>query len=209
MIVYCCPKCKMVDLGEENEQKNCMKCGSSMFSLGIQSSEWNKLSNDQMKEVVKSSAGMEDSGIDESGKIEEIEVEKNVNSTSNSVDSNPIAEKPILKQAVRTKGIVEETSDFPDKSFYNEERYSRLSIAALICSLFGCTSIVGIILGTIDLVQGSRTGDRRKKALSIAAIALGAAIIILGFAFTVGSSANRYIQMQKTTETIVEYENED
>ncbi|MBQ8667495.1 MAG: DUF4190 domain-containing protein [Lachnospiraceae bacterium] len=162
-----------------------------------------------MKEVVKSSAGMEDSGIDESGKIEEIEIEKNVNSTSNSVDSNAIAEKPILKQAVRTKGIVEETSDFPDKSFYNEERYSRLSIAALICSIFGCTSIVGIILGTIDLVQGSRTGDRRKKALSIAAIVLGAAIIILGFAFTVGSSANRYIQMQKTTETIVEYENED
>lgn len=52
MIVFCCPKCKMVDIGNEGDEKLCMKCDVPMLSLGISSSEWNSYDNDRMKMAI-------------------------------------------------------------------------------------------------------------------------------------------------------------
>ena len=52
MIVYCCPKCKIVDIGNENEEKQCLMCSGPMLSLGISSSDWNNYDNNQMKAAI-------------------------------------------------------------------------------------------------------------------------------------------------------------
>ena len=84
------------------------------------------------------------------------------------------------------------------------KRFTGLSVAALICSILGCVSIVGIILGIIDLVQGYKTGDNRRKLLSVAAITVGTVIFVITFSYTIGSSTGRYIEMQRATETMTE-----
>lgn len=71
-----------------------------------------------------------------------------------------------------------------------------LSIAAFILSLLGCTSIIGLILGIVDVTKK----DGRKKGLSIAAIIIGA-IFTLSTFITVpvsisimGPSLSRYTE---------------
>ena len=236
MIVFCCPKCKMTDIGEENEIKNCMRCGIQMLSLGISSVEWNDLTSDQMKEAVetcvRSQSTQEDTKEEEKHESDDIIGPQKQNLTDqdegktghNFFEDHTIAEatqgcdnipldfsidevlspEQVSKKASRTKKTVEASSLPLNETFKNEGKYTRLSIAALVCSILGCVSVVGIILGIIDLVQGARSGDNRKKALSITAIAVGTAMIIICFLFTIGSSANRYFEMQRMTETIVE-----
>ena len=53
---------------------------------------------------------------------------------------------------------------------------SGLSIAAFILSLLGCTSIVGLILGIVDLTKK----DERKKGLSIAAVIISSLVLVGG-----------------------------
>lgn len=77
---------------------------------------------------------------------------------------------------------------------------SGLSIAALICSLFGCTAIVGLILAIIDL--GKK--DDKKKTGSIAALVIcGIWVILLLFASCSSSSGTNKATptQQVTTET--------
>lgn len=236
MIVFCCPKCKITDIGEENEIKNCIRCGIKMVSLGISSAEWNNLTSDQMKEAVescvKSQSAQEDTKQEEVHGSEKNKEPRKQNLTeqgeesitndfsqdhliakatqereNNLLDSTideVLSPKPESKKISRTKKAVEESNVPSDRSFDNEGRFTKLSIAALVCSILGCVSVMGIILGIIDIVQGARSGDNRKKALSITAIAVGTAIIIICFLFTIGSSANRYFEMLRMTETIVE-----
>ena len=52
MLVFCCPNCKYVDVGEEYDDVKCAKCGASMLSLGLSTLEWNQLDNDQMKKTI-------------------------------------------------------------------------------------------------------------------------------------------------------------
>ncbi len=52
MIVYSCQNCKWLDIGEEGEEKNCMKCNSNMLSLGITTAEWNSYSDTQKDTVI-------------------------------------------------------------------------------------------------------------------------------------------------------------
>lgn len=52
MVVFFCPKCKMLDMGNENEEKRCMSCNTLMLSLGISSLEWNSLDESRMKEII-------------------------------------------------------------------------------------------------------------------------------------------------------------
>ncbi len=63
-------------------------------------------------------------------------------------------------------------------------KFSGMSIAAFICSFFGCIGIAGIVLGIIDLTKK----DGRKRGLAIAAIIIGAIMTIGSFAALGGSS---------------------
>lgn len=53
--------------------------------------------------------------------------------------------------------------------------HSGLSIAAFICALLGCTSVIGFILGIADLI----VNKRRKHGLSIAAIVIASFWILI------------------------------
>lgn len=53
--------------------------------------------------------------------------------------------------------------------------HSGLSIAAFICALLGCTSVIGFILGIADLI----VNKKRKHGLSIAAIVIASFWIII------------------------------
>ena len=53
--------------------------------------------------------------------------------------------------------------------------HSGLSIAAFICALLGCTSVIGFVLGVVDLI----VNRRRKHGLSIAAIIIASFWIII------------------------------
>lgn len=220
MIVYCCPKCKLVDLGEENEWKNCMRCGSPMQSLGISTSEWNKYSQAQMAEAVDGFVAehggvaaseiardtvpedhdtaapeivtekIEEPYVDDGPatvQLEETSYDKVRPKDSDAKDSAPKVSGSQVPS--RRKSV---SSDADAGAVDNSGRVSKLSIAAFICALLGCSSTVGVILGIVDLVQGSRRNDNRKKGLSIAAIAVGSGLILLIFAATIGGAGSRY-----------------
>ncbi len=51
----------------------------------------------------------------------------------------------------------------------NQGKVTGLSIAAFVLSMLGCTSLIGIILGIVDLAHK----DGRSKELSIVAISFG------------------------------------
>ena len=67
-------------------------------------------------------------------------------------------------------------------------KFSPMSIAALVLSILFCTSIIGIILGIIDLTKK----DGRKKGLSIAAVSVGGLFLLLSIvAAASGPSENK------------------
>ena len=66
-----------------------------------------------------------------------------------------------------------------------KKRFSGLSIAALVVSLFGWVAIAGVVLGIIDLVQAKGETEPKRHGLSIAAIVIGA----LTYVFLLGSIA--------------------
>ncbi|MBR6160032.1 MAG: DUF4190 domain-containing protein [Lachnospiraceae bacterium] len=188
-----------------------------MLSLGITSAEWNDYSPERMKAVV-------DDRVDEYNRLntprEELlparepepgappkEVrpafeaqreEKPAHAPKAPVQPTPVAARPVAAAPVpaRRKSIQEPAERFNAATASgNEGRFTKLSIAAFVCSVLGCTVIIGIILGTVDLIQGSQQGDNRKKGLSIAAIAVGAALIIFGSVFTFTGAGQSYIDM--------------
>lgn len=63
------------------------------------------------------------------------------------------------------------------QSQYNNKKAgtSGLGIAALILSILGCTSLIGLILGIVDVTRK----DNKKKGISVAAIVIGGVWIII------------------------------
>ncbi len=76
---------------------------------------------------------------------------------------------------------------------------STLSILALVFSFLGCLSLVGVILGIVDLTQK----DGRKKGLSIAAVVIGS-IILLFIILVIGIGSSN----SKDKKSSVEYRDE-
>lgn len=69
--------------------------------------------------------------------------------------------------------------------------HSGLSIAAFICALLGCTSVIGFILGIADLI----VNKRRKHGLSIAAIVIASFWILI--AIVVNGASLSTLQSKK------------
>ncbi|MCR5267178.1 MAG: DUF4352 domain-containing protein [Lachnospiraceae bacterium] len=78
----------------------------------------------------------------------------------------------------------EEPAGNPRNTYNNSKlataNVSKLSIAALIVSLFGCLSPIGVILGIVDLTKK----DGKSKVLSIIAIAIGSFMLIMSILAT-------------------------
>ena len=52
MFIYSCIDCKYVDIMEINGEKKCPRCGGLFISLGISTSEWNKLDIEQSRKLI-------------------------------------------------------------------------------------------------------------------------------------------------------------
>ena len=85
-----------------------------------------------------------------------------------------------------------------------KQKNSKLSIWAFVLSLLGCTSIVGLILGIIDMAQGNKT---QKHGLSIAAIVISALFIIFG-ATSVGNT-DKASTSTTTTDPVIAIQTEE
>lgn len=77
------------------------------------------------------------------------------------------------------------------KKYYDKN--SPMAIIALVLSVLGCTGLVGVVLGIIDLTKN----DGRKKGISIAAIIVGVLMTIVTFAALGSNSDNK-----KPSETV-------
>lgn len=64
------------------------------------------------------------------------------------------------------------------------EKNSKLGVIALILSILGCTSLIGVILAIVDLTKK----DGHKKTCSIIALIIGIIFLVAGTALTTGDS---------------------
>ena len=259
MVVFCCPKCKMVDIGEENEQKNCMRCGIPMLSLGLTSGEWNRLNNEQMKSSIEDCLAVheesnliqqdiveenesslydeqvvhiDDSTIESDNTETEVPVQEDFIYTSDERDISPqpVFQNPptdtqpaiqvqrngaASKKKVITVDRNTTTQESKSRSATNNTKvtgntysannnsgsYSKLAIVGLVLSVLGCTSIVGIVIGIIDLTKK----DGRKHALSYASIIIGSMMLVgtLGFS-SIQTNKNKTVDYNSVAEEVVE-----
>ena len=94
----------------------------------------------------------------------------------------------------RNKKVATPASGLERDSYDNEAKISGLSIAAFVLSLIGCLSIVGLILGIVDLTKR----DGRKKGLSIAAVVVGA-LMLVGSAAIAGNISSDKKELKSVT----------
>ena len=103
----------------------------------------------------------------------------------------------------------------------NQNKNSGLGVAALVLSIIGCTSLIGLILAIVDLTKK----DGRKKGLSIAALIICGVWFVIGLVFGIISkkAAEQVVSeltegitteassedKEKTTETDTEDETEE
>lgn len=83
-----------------------------------------------------------------------------------------------------------------------EGKKSSLSIIALVLTLLGCTSIIGVVLAIIDLTKK----DGRNKILSKIAVGIFAFIIIIGIFAPKKDSEEETIQETTIEESVIEEE---
>lgn len=232
MIIYCCPKCKITDLGEENEVKRCMKCKTPMISLGLSTTEWNSMDHSQINEAINrcvsensaATTGEQKSVVleepateepansyveqtlipDETEVVEEPEYTTRLEEEPPMEDNEPseyetISRQPIPKPIpqIQNRGVAPKkkvvngnvgpvtpqpspakTSNVPQSAVVTG-KFSSMSIIAIVLSILGCVSPLGIALGIMDLVRK----DGRRRELSYAAIIVGAMMLAgsLGF----------------------------
>ena len=62
-----------------------------------------------------------------------------------------------------------------------------LAIVALVLSVIGCTSLVGVILGIVALVKKRGSNDTASKVMAWIAIAVGALWLVIGSIFGIGA----------------------
>ena len=92
----------------------------------------------------------------------------------------------------------------------NNNKNSTLSVVALILSIIGCTSFIGLILAIVDLVKNKYN----KKTLSIIALVINGVwfliwIMVFFFAFSSGSSDDKTTKSDKSNKTKIESKDDD
>lgn len=162
--LYYCGKCNsLVADTYEDDEIACEKCGARMTPLHIDEDEWNDMSNEEKQALLSKYRGPQ--------------VQKRRPAGSGAAGGQ------------RSKSVSRSQYDNYQentKDYYG--RISGMSIAAFVLSLLGCTAIVGLILGIVDVTKS----DGRKKGLSIAAIVIAALALIGGIAYAAsGSGKNK------------------
>ena len=136
MIIYFCNKCKRLDIGETDEDKICMGCKSPMLSLGITSTEWNKLDENQMKRLIEDKVGVLEQAVKETPSKEEplsVEAPKEEPFSVESTKDEPLKEEPIkeepTKKVVTVNPVHEQKKVLSGKSITTTSRIKKTNVS--------------------------------------------------------------------------------
>ncbi len=165
--LYYCGKCNsLVADGYEDDEIACDSCGARMAPLHIDEDDWDAMSNDEKMALLSKYRNPQP------------QVRKSRPTSSGYSGSGAGQRQKKVSNSQQYGGY----SGGSEKDYY--DRTSGLSIAGFILSFLGCLSIVGLILGIVDLTKK----DGRKKGLSIAAVAISAVMLIASVAFAANMS---------------------
>lgn len=170
--VYYCKHCNTIEVDvEDNVNIRCPECNQKYYPLHVTEDEWNEMSDDEIRELLTRATAPR-----------KVPVQINSN---NEMDK----QKVYPKQSVNAQ----------KKSSGKEDGASGLSIAAFVLSFFGCTSLIGLILGIIDLTKK----NGRKKGLSIAAVTISGIMLIVSIILLLSNPfKNDKDSSTKTVDTI-------
>jgi len=165
--LYFCKNCNTLEVDQnDNASLRCPDCGQRYYPLHVTEEDWDALSNEEKRNVL-----------------------------SRATMPQVSARKSPSQGTVR-KNVTASTTSKANNYSDNEGKITGLSIAAFILSILGCLSIVGLILGIIDLTKK----DGRKKGLSIAAVVIGA-LWLVASAVYMGSDSSSKKELKNTTES--------
>lgn len=168
--LYYCKNCNaLVVYAEDNAMLRCPNCGQSYYPLHITEEKWETLSNEQKRNVL-------------------------LYATMPQVGDGRAYAQP---QAGNRKNVTVTSASTNNSYVKNNEKITGLSITAFVFSFLSYLSIVGLILGIIDLVKT----DGRKKGLSIAAVTI-ATLVLIGSIGMIGSPSSNKKDLKAVTNDI-------
>ena len=134
------------------------------------------LSNESKADLTESVPTTDSDIFDDFDDIDDFD-DKYASDEVSKADSPKDKDRKLSNSELASKYIYEGPAATEDSGAESESQRSKattLSIVAFILSFFSCTSLVGIILGIIDLAKNKG----HKKGLSIAAIVIGCVFLI-------------------------------
>lgn len=165
--LYYCKNCNTLEVdSDENAVLRCPDCGQSYYPLHMTEEKWDALSNEEKRNVLAHAT------------MPQVGARRTNVQTGNSNRKTVTASSGITK------------SNYSE----NDGKVTGLSITAFVFSLLGCLSLVGLILGIIDLTKK----DGRKKGLSIAAVVI-AALMLVGSAIVAGNMPSDKKELKAVT----------
>lgn len=163
--LYYCKSCNTLEVdSDENATLRCPDCGQSYYPLHVTEEKWDTLSNEDKRDVL-AHATMPQVGA-----------------------------RRANAQSGNRKNVTTVSTSTNNSYSENEGKITGLSITAFVFSLLSCLSIVGLILGIIDLTKK----DGRKKGLSIAAVVI-ASIVLIVSAVAVGNMPSDKKELKAVT----------
>ena len=142
--LYYCKNCgAFLSDKYEDDPVSCEKCYHQMSPLYITESNWDSLSEEEKDEFLK-----------EYKKTDKIHEKNCPTHVAEGKENNPI-QKDFDKFAITESFVGEsKTTEFKNRDTPKKAgKVSGISIAAFICSFFGCIGLAGIVLGIIDLTK--------------------------------------------------------
>lgn len=172
--LFYCQKCNsLISDKYEEDEISCEICNSRMIPLHITEDEWNKMTDEEKRNFLDRYKTFQP----------QVQKRRVVPAANNSGSKTQTIAKTQSKAEVSYEG-----------------KSSPMSIAALVLSILGCTGIIGIILGIIDVSRN----DGRRKGLSIAAIVVGAIMTISVFGAMSSGEKKETVATKQVVEEMVD-----
>ena len=152
----------------------CDKCGNIMIPLHIDADSWYSLSKDEKRAILKKYRTAHDKNRLERSSGYKKDFTQSEYSYDDYTQKANRVDNPYKKHNSYSKSR--------EIDYYN--RYSQMSIIGFILSILGCTSLIGMILGIIDLTKT----DGRKRGLSVASVIIGTIMLFVSIGVTMSNS---------------------
>lgn len=163
--LYYCKNCNTLEEdSNENSMIRCPECNQRYYPLHVTEDAWEAMGNDEKRNVL-------------------------VHATMPQIGSRREG-----TQGTNRKNMSTSSQAIKDNYSENAGKISGLSIAAFVLSFLSCLSIVGLILGIVDLTKK----DGRKTGLSIAAVVISA-VMLIGSVALIGNNSSDKKELKTVT----------